>query len=633
MFQKVMIGIDGPGKGHDLIGAARALAPSAQRVLVTVYPCSELGGPPDLTAYVELLRDDALALLAGERAATGDLHAETRAIGDPSAAHGLKHFAAEQHADLLIVGSASHGAVGRLVLGDVSRGVLHGAPCPVLVTTRGWSAGAAAPAVIGVAYDGSPESERALDVAVALATDLGVRLEIVKALDVEVLPAVWGLHVSEYLEGLLGPAQERLDALATALDVHAEAHVIKGRIPTVLRDLAARVDLMVCGSRDWGPAARVAFGSTADRLIHHSPCSVLVVPRGAETAPSLRRPEWSGAEQPPTSREVLRRSTQRDSCSAPMAPSALRATVQFIDQGADMFHKVIIGVDGLDATRDTIAYARALAPEAEFVLTCAYPYQDLPVRSALLGYSQALRELTVAMLEREAPAAGLVGAEYVAIANPSAGRALRGLAAARGADLIVVGSASHGAVGRLLLGDVSRSVLHGAPCPVAVVPRGAPATAPPTTIGVAFDGTPESREALSLATQLAKESGAGLELVDAIDAGALAGGWSTEVAHYMEERRVHVQQRLDFEVEQLPVPATATATVGSVAQILGELSGRVQLVVCGSRGWGPLAAVTLGSAADRLIHDAHCPVLVVPRAVSDLRVVADADAGHASVQG
>jgi nucleotide-binding universal stress UspA family protein len=260
-----------------------------------------------------------------------------------------------------------------------------------------------------------------------------------------------------------------------------------------------------------------------------------------------------------------------------------------------MFHKVIIGVDGLDATGDTIAYARTLAPGAEFILACAYPYQAAPVREALLGYSQALRELTLAMLEREAAAAGLVGAEYVAIADPSAGRALGHLAAE----------------------------------------RGTPAAAKPTAIGVAFDGTPESREALQLATELAGEVGASLELVDAIDAGALAGGWSAEVAGFMEERRATVQQRLTAELEQLPVPATATATVGSVAEILGELTERVQLVVCGSRGWGPLAAVTLGSAADRLIHDARCPVLVVPRAASERSAVADTDVGvgHATAQG
>jgi nucleotide-binding universal stress UspA family protein len=38
--------------------------------------------------------------------------------------------------------------------------------------------------------------------------------------------------------------------------------------------------------------------------------------------------------------------------------------------------------------------------------------------------------------------------------------------------------------------------------------------------------------------------------------------------------------------------------------------------VCGSRGYGPVRAVLLGSVSRRLAGEAHCPVLVLPRGVS-----------------
>ncbi len=57
------------------------------------------------------------------------------------------------------------------------------------------------------------------------------------------------------------------------------------------------------------------------------------------------------------------------------------------------------------------------------------------------------------------------------------------------------------------------------------------------------------------------------------------------------------------------------ARAGDPTRTLLELSSEVDLLVCGSRGYGPLRGVVFGSVSRRLLDAARCPVLVVPRGV------------------
>jgi nucleotide-binding universal stress UspA family protein len=63
------------------------------------------------------------------------------------------------------------------------------------------------------------------------------------------------------------------------------------------------------------------------------------------------------------------------------------------------------------------------------------------------------------------------------------------------------------------------------------------------------------------------------------------------------------------------VPVEAETLVGDPAGILRDFSEGLDLLVVGSRGYGPLRAVLLGSVSRRLMTEAHCPVIVVPRGV------------------
>jgi nucleotide-binding universal stress UspA family protein len=69
---------------------------------------------------------------------------------------------------------------------------------------------------------------------------------------------------------------ERLEACP---GVAADGTVVVGS-PTGELVLASEgLDLLVLGSRRWGPVRRLALGSTSERVIRHTACPVLVGPR------------------------------------------------------------------------------------------------------------------------------------------------------------------------------------------------------------------------------------------------------------------------------------------------------------------------------------------------------------------
>jgi nucleotide-binding universal stress UspA family protein len=68
-------------------------------------------------------------------------------------------------------------------------------------------------------------------------------------------------------------------AAARATGATVSVDTLRGRPADALLALSGDVDLLVIGSRRWGPAARVLLGSTGEALLHDAACTVLMVPR------------------------------------------------------------------------------------------------------------------------------------------------------------------------------------------------------------------------------------------------------------------------------------------------------------------------------------------------------------------
>ena len=260
----------------------------------------------------------------------------------------------------------------------------------------------------------------------------------------------------------------------------------------------------------------------------------------------------------------------------------------------------------------------------ELALVIALPYDPLLV--GLEEYERALKEDSERLLQRARPRLDGVRFETLVYGGDSAPRLLHDLAERESASMVVLGSTHRGPLGRLVPGSVAERLLAGAPCAVAVAPRGYASREqrPIRSVGIGFDGSPESRDALALAAGIAAAAGSRLVLHAVVEPPGLAspdaawmaisalGGeeWSADT-----ERAAKLESALSTALEQLPdgVEGTGELVSGDPAQVLVERSAEADLLVLGSRGYGPFRRVLLGNVSGEVMHGAACPVVAVPR--------------------
>ena len=207
----------------------------------------------------------------------------------------------------------------------------------------------------------------------------------------------------------------------------------------------------------------------------------------------------------------------------------------------------------------------------------------------------------------------LEGIEKRAVKSDSPARGLHELAEELDAKLIAVGVTARGPLGRLAPGSVATHLLHGAPCQVLVVPAGV-SDSPMRTIGVAYDGREESQVALHTAREMAERLGARLVVIGArqpvrIPVPPMAPG----MPDLVEEDRQQFETMLTRGAET--VDGEYRMLMGDPGREIADASADVDLLVTGSRGYGAVGSVLLGSVSRHLVDHAQCPVLVVPRRV------------------
>jgi nucleotide-binding universal stress UspA family protein len=259
MFERVVVGIDDYEAGRDALELANRLV-SLRGSLLLVYVEVVMAAPgPDSDPRWQLDdRQRALERLASIRDDVG-VDAELLTVQAGSVAGGL-HEAVRRHGDLLVIGASKRDEFERTFVGDDTRQVLQDAPCAVAVAPMGYAARARTPDTIGVAYDGSPHSGRALAAASELAREVEAELSAFEAVP-EPMYVTDPVNGQVALEHRLAKAREQLAALEGV-----KPRVGSGDTVEALTRYGASVDLLVLGGHEYRLRDRLSGGSTAQRL-------------------------------------------------------------------------------------------------------------------------------------------------------------------------------------------------------------------------------------------------------------------------------------------------------------------------------------------------------------------------------
>ncbi len=283
-----------------------------------------------------------------------------------------------------------------------------------------------------------------------------------------------------------------------------------------------------------------------------------------------------------------------------------------------MFDRIVVGYAGDQAGRDAVRLAAGLAALLGSEMTVVFPYHPLLASVSGDAAEKQVREEVTALT---AGIEGLASPTYHWTSSSWPIHGLHEMALHGEAELIVLGSARAGMADHLHVSLMERMV-HGAPCAVAVAPPHY-AEDPPARflrVGVGFSTAEEGISTLRLARQLAARAGGRLEVI--AGAGlepALAGYAFSSPALPEVERQIYEETKATLEraTEDLDdeVPVQRETIRGDPAEVLIERTRELDILMLGSRAYGPLRHALMGSVSARVIRNAHCPVLVVPRGV------------------
>jgi len=203
------------------------------------------------------------------------------------------------------------------------------------------------------------------------------------------------------------------------------------------------------------------------------------------------------------------------------------------------------------------------------------------------------------------------------------------VAARRGVDMIVMASRGRGAIGRAIFGRVADRVARSASVPVLILrtpDQDADDNVLVSRIVVPLDGSEIARHALPVASTLAKQLGVPVHIVRAVDPVSMppvspgvfgaAPLISAEVTHQIwREAESEAQTTVSDAVSRLKaegVDASGATLNGSPFFAISDATSPEDLLVLTSHGRTGVRRWLLGSVAEKLVHEADAPVLLVP---------------------
>src|SRR3954447_8924363 len=295
----MIVGYAPDERGKAALHLAAMLARSADEDLIvaSVVPAPWIPGmakvDAEYRAYLEQAANDALD--RARQDLPGGVPTSYVTHGARSAPVGLLEMAEKHGANLVVLGSSSHGSYGHIALGSVTDRLVHSSPLSLALAPRGFRCRPDLTVTRATAaYGGSAGADDLVVAAATVAARTGASLRIASF-------AVWARpayttrlgtdpedHVLAEWNATMAKAASKAVAAVEGLDPAPPVETVVGRGASwaeAIDDVPWQEgDVLVVGSSELGPVAQVFLGSRATKILRHSPVPVFVIPRArAET--------------------------------------------------------------------------------------------------------------------------------------------------------------------------------------------------------------------------------------------------------------------------------------------------------------------------------------------------------------
>jgi nucleotide-binding universal stress UspA family protein len=289
--------------------------------------------------------------------------------------------------------------------------------------------------------------------------------------------------------------------------------------------------------------------------------------------------------------------------------------------------RYLVGLSADRGGQDALSLGRMLARTGDVTLTVCVILPERWGHPSLARvdaeYAAFLEEYAREVIsEAREVLAETARTEYVTRPARSATEGLIATATEMDASLIVLGSARHGPLGRFTIGSVTNELLHSAPLPVVLTPRGHRPSSEGRLrrVTCAFAGSTRSRTAFDAAVQLARRHDVPLRLTTLVvrDRQMYPSQVGYDAERLVEEQwRAQAREAQEEALSQIPDDVEVEAGVlggrdwEDALDSLGWEEGEV--LVVGSSRLGPVARLFLGSNSSKIVRSSPVPVLVIPR--------------------
>jgi nucleotide-binding universal stress UspA family protein len=285
--------------------------------------------------------------------------------------------------------------------------------------------------------------------------------------------------------------------------------------------------------------------------------------------------------------------------------------------------KLIVGYlatpGGADALALGVRLARTLGAEL-WVSIVLPPDRAVPALEPVGGYDELLAEQAERWLAqaRASIPADIVAGTHVSFDDSFADGLIKEAARVQ-ADLIVVGGSGGGLVGSYSLGSVVNELLHSAPVPVAVAPRGTRDSSIDRVreVTCAVGERAGADLLIDTAVQFSRAAGTPLRLVSLVALDPMFGTLRGDDDAVHQRALTHAQETLDTAKSNLPegFPVGSTIVDGrTVEEAVSKLQWRDgDLIMVGSSRLSAPRRLFLGSTAAKMLRVLDVPMVVVPR--------------------